>query len=890
MNGSDSRLCAIYGAVVTLCLLFAPGAHAQAISYTEFNAGPAAPVLTGGGSGAWDEFIREKVQIVEEGGLFRMWYVGHSAAGQETSKVGYATSTDGVNWIKYAGNPVISRSSSDQDISLVVMADGSYRMYIEVNNLYIDLLLSADGIHWTPSSANPVKTVAASPVVWQEGGSWYMLYEHMAGATLDIWLATSPDGLVWTDSVANPVISATAFTAPDSILKDGSTYHLYYHTANNGMWHATSTNLVNWANHQLLISDQSLTSPFVFRTNGGEIWAYLWADDGSQRIYHRRGAPLNYPLAWAFDEGSGTTANGRGFQVNATLMNGASWTTGPVGGAVSLDGVNDYVSTTFTQNLANWTIASWVRSPAAPANGPASGPVHREANYQIVWNHGDAQFRGAAAMRVGGRWYSASFGPLSGNVWYHLAATYDGETLRTYRDGVLITSNTSPSGPPDAESRALLFGRHVARDQYFAGAIDDVYIYNRALSGPEIAALMSQGLDATPPSAPTGLLTSVSGQTVSLFWSPAGDPESGISQYRVYRGTTAGGPKSVLGFVGGGSLGAVDPSGAASTTYYYQVSAVNGTGLEGPRSGEASALTGDVPPAAPTGLTATVSGGNVTLDWADNAEQDLAGYRVFRSSTSGGPYAPIGPALVSGSSYTDTGLAQGSTSYYVVSAVDAGGFESSRSAQVSATIPIPSSATWHWRLDEGSGTVAVDAGRGMNGTLQNGPVWTSGVFGGGLSFDGVNDYISTSFTQDVPSWTIAVWVRSPAAPGNGPSSGPIQRETNFQIVWNHPEASFRGVAALRVAGRWHAASFGALAANTWYRLVATYDGETLRAYRDGVLVTSNASPSGPPDAESRPLLFGRNTVRDQFFGGVVDDIRIYDRALDATEVAALMSN
>jgi len=893
MNGSDSRLCAIYGAVVTLCLLFAPGAHAQAISYTEFNAGPAAPVLTGGGSGAWDEFIREKVQIVEEGGLFRMWYVGHSAAGQETSKVGYATSTDGVNWIKYAGNPIVSRSSSDQDISVVVMADGSYRMYIEVNNLYIDLLLSADGIHWTPSSANPVKTVAASPVVWQEGGSWYMLYEHMAGATMDIWLATSPDGIVWTDSAANPVISATSFTAPDSILKEGSVYHLYYHTANNGMWHATSTNLTSWSNQQLLIPDQSLTSAFVFRTNAGEVWAYLWKDDGSQRYFHRRGAPLNFPLHWGLDEGSGGVANGDGFQVNATLVNGAFWTNGVIGGGVGFDGVDDYISTNFTQNLPNWTVAVWARSPFAPSSGPTSGPVQREANFQLNWNHGDTQFRGAAALRVNGRWHAASFGPLGANVWYHLTATYDGETLRTYRDGALVSTNTSPSGAPDAESNPLVFGRHATRERYFQGSIDDVHIFNRALSATEIQALLAGGLDGSPPTAPSGLITSVSGQTVSLFWQPAGDPESGISQYRVFRGSTPGGPKSLLGFVTGSSLGAVDPSGAANSSYYYQVAAVNGTGLQGPSSNEAFALTGDVPPAAPTGLVATVALDDVSLNWNDNPEQDLSGYRIYRGTTNGGPYAAIGPSQVGPSQYVDMNLAPG-TYYYVVTALDGGGNESIRSSQVSGTVlppPDPGSPTWHWRLDEGAGTLAADSGvNGANGQLQGGTSWTSGVAGGGVSFDGVDDYVSTPVTQNLPVWTVAVWTRSPAAPASGVTAGPVQREANFQFNWNHGEAQFRGAAALRVAGRWHAASFGSLAANTWHHLAASYDGETLRAYRDGVLVSSNTAPSGPPDAEPNPLVLGRHATRtDRLFNGSIDDVRIYNRVLTPEEIAVLVS-
>ncbi len=885
-----------------LLAAFVPAVQAQVVSYTEFNAGPIEPVLTRGAPGAWDELKREKVQVIQDASGFKMWHEGHSVNGnQATSKIGYATSADGLHWTEYAGNPVVNRSTSDQDIAVVQNPDGTYWMYIEVNNSWIDLLTSPDGIHWTESPANPVKTTAASPVVWREGSNWYMLYEHMAGATFDIWLATSNDGINWTDVPQNPVlVDATLFTVPDSILKEGSVYHLYYHNANNGMWHATSTNLTTWSNRQLLLSDNRYTSAYVFRLLSGEIGAYIWfadgeeaASNGSQTYFYRHGAPLQFPLVWGMDDGSGTIARGRLDQVHGMVHGGAVWTSGPVGGALQLDGVDDYVSTTFNDNLANWSVSLWVRSPNAPSSAPTSGPVQREANFQINWNHGESQFRGAAGLRVNGRWYAASFGPLSANVWYYLTATYDGETLRTYRDGVLITSNTAPSGPPDAEALPLTLGKYPNRERYFAGTMDDVRIYDRALSAAEITALMGQGLDGTPPSAPTSLLTSVVGQTVNLWWQPAADPESGISQYRVYRGTTSGGAKSALGFVPGANLSASDSTGAASTTYYYEVTAVNGVGLEGNPSNEASALTGDVPPAAPTGLVATVSNDDVSLDWADNGEQDLAGYRVFRGTTPGGPYAAIGPALIGPSAYADLDLQPG-TYYYVVSAVDAGGFESARSSQVSATIlppPSPTTPTWEWRFNEGAGTTTVDAsGNGMTGTLRNGTAWTAGVNGSGVTFDGVDDYVSTPLNQNLANFTVAVWVRSPAAPADGVTAGPVQREANFQINWNHGDANFRGAAGLRVSGHWYAASFGALAGNTWYHLVATYDGETLRTYRNGVLITSNTQPSGAPDPESKPLLFGKHATRDRFFNGTIDDVKIFDRALNDAEVAALMSN
>jgi uncharacterized repeat protein (TIGR02543 family) len=198
--------------------------------------------------------------------------------------------------------------------------------------------------------------------------------------------------------------------------------------------------------------------------------------------------------AYSFNAGSGTTLADITGNGGSGTVSGATWTAGRYGNGLAFDGVNDQVSTGYATNLSRWTVSVWVRSPAPPSSAGASGPVHREKNFQINWNHPNSTFRGAAGVRVNGTWYAASFGTLAANTWYHLAATYDGERLRTYRNGVLVTSNTAPSGTPNTESATLKLGRHAAAAQYFNGTIDDVRIYNRALSQSEIQGDMNSVL------------------------------------------------------------------------------------------------------------------------------------------------------------------------------------------------------------------------------------------------------------------------------------------------------------------------------------------------------------------------------------------------------------
>ncbi|MHC4323764.1 MAG: sugar-binding protein [Planctomycetota bacterium] len=198
---------------------------------------------------------------------------------------------------------------------------------------------------------------------------------------------------------------------------------------------------------------------------------------------------------WKLDETEGKkVGDSSGNNHTGTLIGNPQWrpSGGKVGGALEFDGVGDYVETGYADDLSTWTVVVWVKGSAAPSSEWPSGPVHREKNYQINWNHGTDVFRGAAGVQVGGEWYAASFGDLQGDTWCHLAATYDGNSLKAYRDGVLITDNSGPSGIPDTESGTLKFGRHLLNENYFSGAIDDVRIYNYALGQGEIAALYSQ--------------------------------------------------------------------------------------------------------------------------------------------------------------------------------------------------------------------------------------------------------------------------------------------------------------------------------------------------------------------------------------------------------------
>ncbi|MBN2270186.1 MAG: tandem-95 repeat protein [Sedimentisphaerales bacterium] len=178
-------------------------------------------------------------------------------------------------------------------------------------------------------------------------------------------------------------------------------------------------------------------------------------------------------------------------------------------------------------------------------------------------------------------------------------------------------------------------------------------------------------------SSPTDGATFTSGALIT-FTGAALDIEDGdISAAMTWQSSIDGGP------IGTGS--------SFTTTLSDGVHLITASATDsGANTGIASVTirVGDPPPAAPTGLAATTGDGQVSLDWGDNGEADLAGYNVYQATVSGGPYTKLNGTLLATSDYLDLAVTNGVTYYYVVTAVDAATptpNESGYSSEASAT-------------------------------------------------------------------------------------------------------------------------------------------------------------------------------------------------------------
>ena len=208
--------------------------------------------------------------------------------------------------------------------------------------------------------------------------------------------------------------------------------------------------------------------------------------------------------AYAFEEGAGTiTRNAAGSGLDGTLS-GATWDpAGHSGGALFFDGTNDSVAVPDGDALdltAGMTLEAWVYPSTTsgwrtvvmkeqPGDLVYALYANTNTNQPSVHVHttADINVRGTSQLQRG--------------AWSHLAGTYDGTTLRLFVNGIAVASRTV-SGPMQASGGTVKIGGNAIWGEWFKGLIDDVRIYNRALSATEIASDMATPVTDGPPPPP----------------------------------------------------------------------------------------------------------------------------------------------------------------------------------------------------------------------------------------------------------------------------------------------------------------------------------------------------------------------------------------------------
>ena len=330
-----------------------------------------------------------------------------------------------------------------------------------------------------------------------------------------------------------------------------------------------------------------------------------WLDTNAITQLFAAPAPL---LQLKFDESSGTTAvdaTGNGW--NGTLMNSPTWVAGESGNAVSLNGVNQYVSlpTGVVRSLNDFTIAAWVKLNAISSGAHLFDLGTGTGCYMYLSPEATAGGLRFAITTAGSRnEQSINYtNNLSLGVWHHVAVAFAAGIGTIYVDGLPVTTNSDINLTPSLlgnTTQNWIGHSQYSSDPYLNGDVDDFRIYNGALSAKEIASLV------TPLVAPAGFSgTGSDGQAV-LNWTAS----LNANGYNLKSSLIDGGPYNLvasslttLSFTNIGLLN--------GTNYFYVVTATNSVG-ESSNSIQISVLpTSAIPPT----LSFLIDSGQLQLAW-----------------------------------------------------------------------------------------------------------------------------------------------------------------------------------------------------------------------------------------------------------------------------------
>jgi len=271
-------------------------------------------------------------------------------------------------------------------------------------------------------------------------------------------------------------------------------------------------------------------------------------------------------------------------------------------------------------------------------------------------------------------------------------------------------------------------------------------------------------------------------------------------------------------------------------------------------------------------FTANIAGGAYAYEWFNPATGSIAGAGTVGAIGGDQSFTPpfSGPAVL---------------------------YLKASGAPPPATPPV-ASPVGHWKLDDGSGSIVADAsGNGHAGTLVNGPVWTSGWFGGGLSLDGTNDYVQIKNPGPLSpqKLTLSLWVKPSGFANenwNSTLANAGLHEGSDGYYGLAIDTAGKPVAMLNIGdGKGNAFYLKGpvLTVGQWSHLAMTYDNATLRLYVDGV-AAGQVPINRMRTTSSAPLMLGRRGDAGYYFKGVLDDVQLYSQALSAVDIGGLVGS
>jgi hypothetical protein len=691
-----------------------------------------------------------------------------------------------------------------------------------------------------------------------------------------------------------------------------------------------------YVNGHLVQSDAAMdvvSTDGALRIGGSNIWGP--GDDFTGRIdevrvYNRalsaaeigadRAAPLETPpatpvAAYAFDEGEGETLLDLAGENDGTVE-GATWVPGKYGSSLRFDGEGDCVTVPNSAALGlgeEFTIEAWAKADYPLAEDPIIFK-ESEGSYSYTLGLGFSE-TGKAEGWVGEEGGEAtesvvSTEALEPNVWTHLALTYDGSKLRLYVNGALAATKSLP-GITLASEGPLTIGCAPAFEEAFRGRIDEIRIYQRALEAGEVAGDRAAPLQ-TPSATPVAAYAFDENEG-ALAADLSGNEHDGTVEGAQWSRGKYG---SSLGFAGeegecvtvpdSAELGlgeeftieawakadyplAEDPivfkesEGSYSYTLglgFSETGKAEGwVGEEGGEKSEHVTSPKALEPNVWTHLALTYDGSHMRL-YVD-------GELVGTKSLPGISLASEGPLQIGcDEAFEETFRGRIDEVRLYQRALEAGEVAGDRATPLQTPPTHPVAA---YAFDEGEGETAFDFAGENDGAVE-GAAWAPGKYGSSLRFDGEEECVTVPDSADLglgEEFTIEAWAKA---------DYPLAADP---IVFKESEGSYSytlglGFSETGKAEGWVGEEGGeatesvvsteALEPNVWTHLAFTYDGSKLRLYVNGVLAATKSLP-GITLASEGPMTIGCAPAFEEAFRGRIDEVRIYQRALEAGEVA-----
>lgn len=625
---------------------------------------------------------------------------------------------------------------------------------------------------------------------------------------------------------------------------------------------------------------------------------------------------------WKLDEGSGeVAADASGNGHDGTLMGGVTWADGYFDGALEFAGGGQKVDIPHSQQLNpedEFTVSLW-------ANVDATGTGHRSP----VTSRDDFPQRGYIIyVEPGNTWqfwtgtgaaWNNTPGPAAvAGEWTHVTATYANEQKGFYINGEQVGQSTASFSPNTQQVLRIGGGATEGDGNYFfVGLIDDVRVYDHALSEGQMAAVMA-GEPYPFAAAPTpGVGTMIESTQVTLEWSPGelatthhvfvGEDAEAVAAATVddaetFLGATTETQMSI------GTAGGAYPDGLTpGQTYYWRVDAVDETNPESPWKGEVWSFW--VQPVTawdpePTDAAIYVDP-NQDLSWAGG--QGVLFHTVYFGESREEVESATTDGWMTGEPTYDPGPLKPDTTYYW--RVDEFSQTGTHKGSVWSLTTLPEIAVtdpdllaW-WKLDEGVGRTVVDwSGYGHHGELAGDPQWVGGYAGGGLAFDGSGDYVDFGTPADLyqpENYTYCAWFKvGRNVFGNSGAQYLLCIGSRSDLVLGVEDSvGENGDLSLHYYDT--SPGFSALgvgqvvwSSEQWHMVAATKEaGVGHKIYLDGELMNSDSNTNNDNYATTRMISLGARGWTNPnvaFFNGTLDEVRIYNRALTEQEIQDLL--